>query len=160
MSCKYYQHVYSPVYYNYKINMYIAIRNDHYQRVISLEIHVGITSQIKTDGLTRTPGHTGGGIRCLGWVSIPCQPVTPAVSPVPLSWMRSYPLSNSVEIQILSLSVLRLQNAKIYNIWPFYHYSVSFNLTHVIHWYPRHENSFHFSRGGCRFLWATCCLTC
>jgi hypothetical protein len=27
---------------------------------------------------------------------MPCRPVTPAVSPVPLSWMRSYPLPKSV----------------------------------------------------------------
>ena len=39
----------------------------------------------EVNGLTRTPGHTGGGIRCLGGVSIPCRPVTPAVSPIPLS---------------------------------------------------------------------------
>ena len=42
-----------------------------YRRVISLEIQVGITSQI-TKWLTRTPGNTGGGIRCQGGVSIPC----------------------------------------------------------------------------------------
>jgi hypothetical protein len=45
---------------------------------------------------TRTPRNTGGGIRCLGGASIPCRLVAPAVSPVPLSWMRSYPLSKSV----------------------------------------------------------------
>jgi hypothetical protein len=28
------------------------------------------------------PGYTGGGIRCLGGVSIPCRPVTSAVSPI------------------------------------------------------------------------------
>jgi hypothetical protein len=42
------------------------------------------------NGLTRTPGNTGGGIRCLG-VSIPRWPATPTVSPTSWSWMRSYP---------------------------------------------------------------------
>jgi hypothetical protein len=42
-----------------------------YQRVIRLEIQVVIASLIKGD-LTQTPRHTGGGIRCLGGVSIPC----------------------------------------------------------------------------------------
>jgi hypothetical protein len=35
-------------------------------------------------------------IRCLGGVSIPCRAVAPAVSPCPLSWMQSYPLSKLV----------------------------------------------------------------
>jgi hypothetical protein len=48
------------------------------------------------NGLTRTPGYSGGWIRCLGGVSIPCWSITPAVSPVPWSWMRNYPLSKSV----------------------------------------------------------------
>jgi hypothetical protein len=39
-----------------------------YQRVISLETEVQVREK---NGLTRTPGHTGGGIRCLGGVSIP-----------------------------------------------------------------------------------------
>jgi hypothetical protein len=47
------------------------------------------------NGLTRTPKHPGGGIRCLGEVSILCWPVTPAMTPVPLSWMQSYTLSKS-----------------------------------------------------------------
>jgi hypothetical protein len=42
-----------------------------YQRVISLEIQVGITSQRK-NGLTHIPGYTGGGNMCLGGVRIPC----------------------------------------------------------------------------------------
>jgi hypothetical protein len=42
------------------------------------------------NGLTRTPRYTRGGIRCLGGVSIPCWSITPAVSPVLWSWMRSY----------------------------------------------------------------------
>jgi hypothetical protein len=58
-----------------------------YQIVISLETQVGITSQ-RNNGITRTLGDTGGGIRCLRWVSIPCRPVTPAMSPVSWSWMR------------------------------------------------------------------------
>jgi hypothetical protein len=33
-------------------------------------------------GQTRTSGYTKGGFRCLGGVSIPCRPVTTAVSPV------------------------------------------------------------------------------
>jgi hypothetical protein len=35
--------------------------------------------KIEIDGLARTPGHTGDGIRCLGEVSIPCRPATSAV---------------------------------------------------------------------------------
>jgi hypothetical protein len=66
-----------------------------YREVISLEIQVRITSQIN-NGLTRTPGNAGGGIRCLEGVGIPCRPVAPAVSHFHLSWMRSYPLSKSV----------------------------------------------------------------
>jgi hypothetical protein len=66
-----------------------------YTRIISLEIQVGITSQINRWANT-DPGHTGGGIRCLGGVSTPCRPVTPAVSQIPSSWMRSHPLSKSV----------------------------------------------------------------
>jgi hypothetical protein len=46
--------------------------------------------------LSRTSDNTRGRIRCLGGVSIPCRPVAPAVNQVPLSWMRSYPLSKSV----------------------------------------------------------------
>jgi hypothetical protein len=62
-----------------------------YRRVISLEIQVGITSQINKWANTDPRKHQR-------WdqVSIPCRPVAPAVSPVPLSWMRSYPLSKSV----------------------------------------------------------------
>jgi hypothetical protein len=41
-----------------------------YRRVISLEIQVVITSQINKWANT-DPGNTGGGIRCLGGVSIP-----------------------------------------------------------------------------------------
>jgi hypothetical protein len=47
-------------------------------------------------GIIRIPGYTGGGIRCQGGVSIPCWSITPALSPVPWSWMQSYPLSKSV----------------------------------------------------------------
>jgi hypothetical protein len=43
--------------------------------------------------ITRIPGNTRGGIRCRGGLSIPCRPVTPAVSPVSWSWMRNYSLS-------------------------------------------------------------------
>jgi hypothetical protein len=68
-----------------------------YQRVISLKIQVGKLIQIREiNGLTRTPGYTGGGIRCLGGVSIPCWSITPIVSPGPWSRMRRYPLSKSV----------------------------------------------------------------
>jgi hypothetical protein len=63
--------------------------------VISLKIQVGNTNQ-RSKWATRTPGYTGDGIRCLGGVSIPCWSITPAVSPVPWSWMRSYSLSKSV----------------------------------------------------------------
>jgi hypothetical protein len=49
-----------------------------YKRVISLETQVGITS-LRNKWANREPGYTGGGIRCLGGVSIPCRPVTPAV---------------------------------------------------------------------------------
>jgi hypothetical protein len=49
-----------------------------------------------TNVLTRNPSQTGGGIRCLRGVSIPCWPVKPAVSPVPLSWMPSYMQTKSV----------------------------------------------------------------
>jgi hypothetical protein len=52
-----------------------------YQRVISLEPQVGITSQ-RNKWANTDPGYTGGGIKSLGGVSIPCQPVTPAGSPV------------------------------------------------------------------------------
>jgi hypothetical protein len=44
----------------------------------------------------RTPRYTGGRIRCLEGVSIPCWSITPAVSPVLWSWMRIYLLSKSV----------------------------------------------------------------
>jgi hypothetical protein len=37
--------------------------------------------EIHGNRLTRTPRYTGGGIRCLEGVKIPCWPVTPAVSP-------------------------------------------------------------------------------
>jgi hypothetical protein len=50
----------------------------------------------KKDVLTWTPGYTRGGIRCLGWVSILCRMIIFALSPVPWSWMRIYPLSKSV----------------------------------------------------------------
>lgn len=38
--------------------------------------------QLKSWGQLRTPGHNTGGIRCLGGVSNPCRPITPAVSPI------------------------------------------------------------------------------
>jgi hypothetical protein len=52
-----------------------------YQRVISLETQVGITSQ-RNKWANTDPGYTGGGIRCLGGVSIPCSPAEPAVCPI------------------------------------------------------------------------------
>jgi hypothetical protein len=56
-----------------------------YRRVIiSLEIQVGITSQIEKWAYT-DPGNTGGGIRCLVGVSIPCWPVAPAVWPISIA---------------------------------------------------------------------------
>jgi hypothetical protein len=45
--------------------------------------------QIRNIGQTRTPGETRGGIRCVGGVSIPCWPVTHAVSPISKSGKRS-----------------------------------------------------------------------
>jgi hypothetical protein len=69
-----------------------------YQRVTSLKTQLGVTSQINKWANT-DPGPAGGGIRCLWGVSIPCQPITPTVSPVPWSWMRSYPLSVKVSVQ-------------------------------------------------------------
>jgi hypothetical protein len=66
-----------------------------YQRVISLKIQVGNTNQ-RNKWSNTDPGYTGGGIRCLGTISIPCWSITPAVSPVPWSWLRSYPLSKLV----------------------------------------------------------------
>jgi hypothetical protein len=41
------------------------------------------------NGLTRTPGYTGGGMRCLGGVTSPVT-VTPTASPVPLSRLIIY----------------------------------------------------------------------
>jgi hypothetical protein len=58
-------------------------------------LQVGITSQ-RNRWANTDPGHIGGGIKSLGGVSIPCRPVTLAVSPVSWSRMRSYPLSKSV----------------------------------------------------------------
>jgi hypothetical protein len=40
-------------------------------------------SDKRINGLTRTPGYTEGGIKCIGGESIPFPPITPAVSPVP-----------------------------------------------------------------------------
>jgi hypothetical protein len=45
---------------------------------------------------TRTPGNTRGGIRCLGWVSFPCQPVTSAMSPKSTSGKLYEPQSRLV----------------------------------------------------------------
>jgi hypothetical protein len=52
-----------------------------YQRVISLQTQVGITSQ-RSKWANTDSGHTGGGIRCLGGVSIPCRVITPAMGPI------------------------------------------------------------------------------
>jgi hypothetical protein len=46
-------------------------------------------SEKERNELTQTPGYTGGRIRCLGGVNIPCQPVTYTLSPVPWLWMQS-----------------------------------------------------------------------
>jgi hypothetical protein len=66
-----------------------------YQRMISLKKPVRNINQ-RNKWANTDPRISGGGIRCLGGVSIPCWSITPAVSPVPWSWMRSYPLSKSV----------------------------------------------------------------
>jgi hypothetical protein len=50
-----------------------------YQRVVSLETQVGVTSQINK----RANTDPWVGISCLGGVSIPCRPVKPTMSPVP-----------------------------------------------------------------------------
>jgi hypothetical protein len=47
-----------------------------YLRLISLVTQVGITSQ-RNIWANTDPGYTGGGIRCLGGVSIPCRPIKP-----------------------------------------------------------------------------------
>jgi hypothetical protein len=66
-----------------------------YKRVISLKIQVGNTNQrnkwANTDHWIY--GRWG---RCLGGVSIPFWSITPTDTPVPWSWIRSYPRSKSV----------------------------------------------------------------
>jgi hypothetical protein len=59
-----------------------------------------LLNSINRAGLTRTPGYTRGGIRCLGGVSIPCRPVTVAVRPISLSSKRSNSCSESVRKEL------------------------------------------------------------
>jgi hypothetical protein len=62
--------------------------------VISLETQVGIRIQ-RNKWANMDPRHTRVGIRCLGRVSFPCRPVTPACAQF-LDHECSYPLSKSV----------------------------------------------------------------
>jgi hypothetical protein len=74
---------------------YSGLQWPRYQRLISLDTHLGITSQMNK-WTNMDPRTYRGGIRCLRGISISCRPVTPAVGRVPLSWMQSYPLSETV----------------------------------------------------------------
>jgi hypothetical protein len=66
----------------YCIYVYNEMILKRYQRVISLKTQIGITNQRNKWANTDTR-YIGGGIRCLGGVSIPCWSITPALSPVP-----------------------------------------------------------------------------
>jgi hypothetical protein len=62
----------------------IKMSKIQFLRVISIEHNkrdtIGPMQVKEINGLTQTPRYTGGGIRCLGGVSILCRPVTPAVN--------------------------------------------------------------------------------
>jgi hypothetical protein len=60
------------------------IQNEHEMAKIT-KSNQSLNSSRNYKSKTPIPGNTGGGIRCLGRVSIPCRPVTLAVSAVPLS---------------------------------------------------------------------------
>jgi hypothetical protein len=64
----------------YNVTKTVNIKWLRYQGVISLETQVGITSQRNERANTNSIIYIVGAIRCLGGVSIPYRPVTPAVS--------------------------------------------------------------------------------
>jgi hypothetical protein len=68
------------------------------------------------NGLTRTPGYTGGGIRCLGRVSIPCWPVAPAVFPISNVEISSQ--NRCVQIRETEQSVAKISTSRQINQCP------------------------------------------
>jgi hypothetical protein len=87
--CTHHKQVNVVCYYIEKESWQLQSQNHHVCHIVKWS--VCDWSQIReTNGRTRTPGHTRCGIRCRWGLRIP------AISPVPWSLMRSYPLSKSV----------------------------------------------------------------